>query len=94
MFEVHQNQSGLASHGRVRLFAGYSFIGGNTTNEGRLTILSSSYAGSPRHVHEYAHDAIAHVHAIWASRTIHYIHVQSSFGRYTAAFTLLAIADG
>ena len=34
---------------------------GNTTNVGRLTILPSSYAGSPRHMHEYAQDAIAYV---------------------------------
>ena len=34
---------------------------GNTTNIGRLTILPSSYAGSPRHMHEYAQDAIAYV---------------------------------
>ncbi|VDK65087.1 unnamed protein product [Onchocerca ochengi] len=31
----------------------------NTTNVGRLTILPSSYTGSPRHMHEYAQDAIA-----------------------------------
>ena len=34
---------------------------GNTTNVGRLTILPSSYAGSPHHMHEYAQDAIAYV---------------------------------
>ncbi|VDM97497.1 unnamed protein product, partial [Onchocerca ochengi] len=34
---------------------------GNTTNIGRLTILPSSYAGNPRHMHEYAQDAIAYI---------------------------------
>ena len=34
---------------------------GNTTNVGRLTILPSSYAGSLRHMHEYAQDSIAYV---------------------------------
>ena len=34
---------------------------GNTTNVGRLTILPSSYAGSPRHMHEYAQNAFAYV---------------------------------
>ena len=34
---------------------------GNTTNVGKLTILPSSYTGSPRHMHEYAQDAIAYV---------------------------------
>ena len=34
---------------------------GNTTNVGRLTILPSSHAGSPRLMHEYAQDAIAYV---------------------------------
>ncbi|GFT01986.1 helitron_like_N domain-containing protein [Trichonephila clavipes] len=34
---------------------------GNTTNVGRLTILPSSYIGSPRHMHKYAQDTIAYV---------------------------------
>ena len=34
---------------------------GNTTNVGRLTILPSSYAGSLRHMHEYAQDDFAYV---------------------------------
>jgi len=34
---------------------------GNTTNVRRLTILPSSHAGSPRHMLEYAQDAIAYV---------------------------------
>lgn len=34
---------------------------GNTTNVGRLTILPSSYTGSPRHMHKYAQDAIVYV---------------------------------
>ena len=33
----------------------------NTANVGRLTILTSSYAGSPRHMHECAQDANAFV---------------------------------
>ena len=35
---------------------------GNTTNIGRVTILPSSYDGSPRHTHECADEAIAYVH--------------------------------
>ena len=34
---------------------------GNTTSVGRLTILPSSYACSPHHMHEYAQDPIAYV---------------------------------
>jgi len=34
---------------------------GNTTNIGRVTILPSSYAGSPHHMHEYAQGAIKYV---------------------------------
>jgi len=34
---------------------------GNTINVGRLTILPSSYAGNPLHMHEYAEDGIAFV---------------------------------
>ncbi|XP_017469499.1 PREDICTED: uncharacterized protein LOC108361401, partial [Rhagoletis zephyria] len=34
---------------------------GNVQNIGRLTILPSSYIGSPRHMHEYAQDAMTYV---------------------------------
>ncbi|GBM81800.1 hypothetical protein AVEN_145966-1 [Araneus ventricosus] len=34
---------------------------GNTTNVGKLIILISSYIGSPRHMQEYAQDAVAYV---------------------------------
>uniref|UniRef100_A0A1I7VQS8 Helitron_like_N domain-containing protein n=1 Tax=Loa loa TaxID=7209 RepID=A0A1I7VQS8_LOALO len=50
---------------------------GNSINVGSLTILPSSYAGNPGHMHEYAEDAIVYV-----SKPIHYIHMQSSLGRY------------
>ncbi|XP_039277051.1 uncharacterized protein LOC120351239 isoform X2 [Nilaparvata lugens] len=34
---------------------------GNTTNVGKLTILPSSFIGSPRHMQEYAQDAMSYV---------------------------------
>ncbi|GFW77798.1 helitron_like_N domain-containing protein [Trichonephila clavipes] len=34
---------------------------GNTTNIGKMIILPSSYIGSPRHMQEYAQDAMAYV---------------------------------
>ena len=34
---------------------------GNTTNFGKVTILPSSYIGSPRHMQKYAQDAVAYV---------------------------------
>ncbi|GIX83790.1 ATP-dependent DNA helicase [Caerostris darwini] len=40
----------------------------NTTNVGRLTILPSSYTGSPCHMHEYVQDTIPyvrHCYPIW-----------------------------
>ncbi|VDN00504.1 unnamed protein product, partial [Onchocerca ochengi] len=43
----------------------------NTTNIGELTILPSSYAGNPRHMHEYAQDDCIGS-PIRASRPIHY----------------------
>ena len=42
---------------------------GNTTNVGRLIILPSSYAGSSRHMHEYAQDTIAYVR-LYGSRDL------------------------
>ncbi|XP_050339716.1 uncharacterized protein LOC126766058 [Bactrocera neohumeralis] len=35
---------------------------GNVNDIGRLTILPSSYVGSPRHMHEYTQDAMTYVH--------------------------------
>ena len=35
--------------------------GGNTTNVGKVAILPSSYIGSPRHMQEYAQDAMTYV---------------------------------
>ncbi|XP_031333941.1 uncharacterized protein LOC116163953 [Photinus pyralis] len=34
---------------------------GNANNVGRITILPSTYTGSPRHMHEYAQDAMSYV---------------------------------
>jgi len=34
---------------------------GNVNNVGRITILPATYIGSPRHMHEYAQDAMSYV---------------------------------
>jgi len=34
---------------------------GNAQNVGRMTILPATYIGSPRHMHEYAQDAMSYV---------------------------------
>lgn len=34
---------------------------GNVNNVGRMTILPATYIGSPRHMHEYAQDAMSYV---------------------------------
>lgn len=36
-------------------------VDGNANNIGRLTILPATYVGSPRHMHEYAQDAMTYV---------------------------------
>lgn len=36
---------------------------GDVQNIGRLTILPSSYIGSPRHMHEYVQDAMTYIRA-------------------------------
>ncbi|GFX77386.1 helitron_like_N domain-containing protein [Trichonephila clavipes] len=57
---IRLNQTKLHSEEYVHL-RDTAVHDGNTTNVGRLTILSSLYIGSPRHMHEYAQDAIAYV---------------------------------
>ena len=57
---IRLNQTKLRSEQYIRL-RDAAVNDGNTTNIGRVTILPSSYAGSPRHMHEYAQDAIAYV---------------------------------
>ncbi|CAF4940496.1 unnamed protein product [Pieris macdunnoughi] len=43
---------------------------GNAQNVGRKTILPATYIGSPRHMHEYAQDAMSYVrHQICLSRS-------------------------
>lgn len=36
-------------------------VDGNAQNIGRMTILPATYVGSPRHMHEYAQDAMSYV---------------------------------
>ncbi|GFU11004.1 helitron_like_N domain-containing protein [Trichonephila clavipes] len=50
---IRLNQTKLRSKEYVHLRDAFVHDG-NTTNVGRLTILPSSYIGSPRHMHEYA----------------------------------------
>ena len=57
---IRVNQTKLPSEEYVHLRDAV-VIDGYTTNVGRLTVLPSSYTGSPRHMHEYAQDAIAYV---------------------------------
>ena len=56
---IHLNQTKLRSEQYIHLRDAV-INDGNTANVGRLTILPSSYAGSPRHMHEYAQDAIGY----------------------------------
>ncbi|VDN03878.1 unnamed protein product, partial [Onchocerca ochengi] len=57
---IRLNQTKLHSEEYIHLRDAVA-NGDNTNNIGRLTILPSSYAGSPCHMHECAQDAIAYV---------------------------------
>ena len=66
MLFIRLNQTKVFSGQYIHL-RGAVVNDGNTTNIRRLTILPSSYAGSPRHMHEYALDSIAYVHLFGCS---------------------------
>ncbi|CAB3242530.1 unnamed protein product [Arctia plantaginis] len=69
---IRFNQAKLRSEDYIHLRAIHS--DGDVQNIGRLTILPSSYIGSPRHMHEYAQDAMTYIRAkLWNSGFIHYI---------------------
>ena len=57
---IRLNQTKLRSEEHVH-FRDAIVNDGNATNVGRLTILSSSYLGSPRHMHEKPQDAFTYV---------------------------------
>ena len=57
---IHLSQNKLCSEQYIHLRDAV-VNDSNTTNVGRIAILPSSYAGSPRQMHEYAQDAIAYV---------------------------------
>jgi len=57
---LHLNQTNLRSEEYIHLQD--SFVNdSNTTNLGKVTILPSSYIGSPHHMQGYAQDAMAYV---------------------------------
>lgn len=57
---IRFNQAKLRSEEYVHLRDAISSEG-NVNNIGRLTILPSTYVGSPRHMNEYAQDAMTYV---------------------------------
>ncbi|XP_048514946.1 uncharacterized protein LOC125501873 [Athalia rosae] len=57
---IRSNQAKLRSEDYIHL-RDVIHSDGDVQNIGRLTILPSSYTGSPRHMHEYAQDAITYV---------------------------------
>ena len=59
---------------------------GNTTNVGRLTILPSSYAGSPRNMHEYAQEAIAMFVSLVVQIYLLHLHVINLGTRYSSFY--------
>jgi Helitron helicase-like domain at N-terminus len=57
---IRLNQAKLRSEEYIHLRDAISTVG-DAANVGRLTILSAMYIGSPRHMHEYAQDAMKYV---------------------------------
>ncbi|GBP04814.1 hypothetical protein EVAR_3733_1 [Eumeta japonica] len=57
---IRLNQAKLCSEKYIHLRDAIS-TEGNAANIGRLTILPATYIGSPRHMHEYAQDAMTYV---------------------------------
>ncbi|GBP49808.1 ATP-dependent DNA helicase pif1 [Eumeta japonica] len=57
---IRLNQAKLRSEEYIHLRDAIS-TEGDTDNVGRLTILPAMYTGSPRHMHEYAQDAMTYV---------------------------------
>lgn len=57
---IRLNQAKLRSEEYIHLRDAVS-TEGNAANIGRLTILPATYIGSPRHMHEYAQDAMTYV---------------------------------
>ncbi|VEN49979.1 unnamed protein product [Callosobruchus maculatus] len=57
---IRLNQAKLRSEEYIHLRDAINAYG-NAQNVGRTTILSATYVGSPRHMHEYAQDAMSYV---------------------------------
>lgn len=57
---IRLNQKQLRSEEYIHLRDALN-ADGNAENVGRMTILPATYIGSPRHMHEYAQDAMAYV---------------------------------
>lgn len=73
---IRFNQAKLRSEGYIHLRDAIH-SDGDVQNIGRLTILPSSYIGSPRHMHEYAQDAMTYVRNYGTPKFIYYVHMQS-----------------
>jgi len=57
---IHLDQQKLCTREYVRLRDAMN-INANANNVSRLTILPETYVGNPRHMHEYAQDAMIYV---------------------------------
>lgn len=57
---IRLNQQKLRSEEYIHLRDAIN-ADGNANNVGRMTILPATYVGSPRHMHEYAQDAMSYV---------------------------------
>lgn len=57
---IRLNQRQLRSEEYIHLRDAIN-VDGNVNNVGRMTILPATYIGSPRHMHEYAQDAMSYV---------------------------------
>jgi hypothetical protein len=57
---------------------------GNVETLGALVILPATFTGSPRHMHEYAHDAMAYVRTYGRPDFIYHLHLQSGVDMLTS----------
>lgn len=76
---IRLNQKSLRSEEYIHLRDAIA-NDGNISDIGKMVILPTTFTGSPRHMHEYAQDAMTYAF-IQMSRLFHHIHMQSSMGR-------------
>lgn len=89
---IRLNQRQLRSEEYVHLRDAIN-TDGNVNDIGRMTILPATFTGSPRHMHEYAQDAMTLCSELWPPRLIHNIYMQPKLGRDFKLFIAWTITN-